>query len=75
MFKQNQVVRVKQRYRDILRGEGLKDHPLASKELARVLYLGEIPNMPGHCIIVTTSGDVMWGFHTEDFEEIPEDEV
>lgn len=40
------------------------------------IFLGEIPNMPGHCIVYDTlSKQMMIGYHTENFEEIPEDEV
>lgn len=40
-----------------------------------VLFLGEIPNMPGHCAIATHSGKIDFGFHTNSFEEIPQEEV
>lgn len=42
----------------------------------RFIFLGEIPNMIGHCIVVTISeSHILNGLHTYDFEEIPEDEV
>lgn len=41
-----------------------------------VLFLGEIPNMPGHCAVVTwKDGKVHWGYHTEDFREPTEAEL
>ncbi|VTR96751.1 unnamed protein product [Gemmata massiliana] len=39
------------------------------------VFFGEIPNMPGHCVVVDhRSGRVYSGYHTEHFAEIPEDE-
>lgn len=44
----------------------------------RYIYLGEIPNMPGHCIVMDDDGKHYVGFHTENFKEIsdeyPEDD-
>lgn len=40
-----------------------------------VLFLGEIENMPDHCIVVAKGGSVRWGYHTENFETVPEDEL
>jgi hypothetical protein len=46
------------------------------KEGDRMLYLGEIPNMPGgHCIVVNQQGRVHWGYHTEYFRKPTEDEL
>lgn len=40
------------------------------------IYLGEIPNMAGHGIFIgMDSGKIYSGFHTDSFEEIPEDET
>ena len=40
------------------------------------VFLGEIPNMPGHCVVVDfKTGKLISGYHTENFEEIPEDET
>ncbi len=33
----------------------------------QVLFLGEIHNSPGHCVIVDDKGKVHWGWHTERF--------
>jgi hypothetical protein len=63
-FKQNQIV--------IARTE-MTDPMLSKGEV--VVYLGEIPNMPGHCIIATHSGQVVWGLHPENFREPKEDEI
>lgn len=32
-----------------------------------LLFLGEISNMPGHCVIADKSGKVYYGYHTENF--------
>jgi len=38
-------------------------------------FLGEIPNMPGHCILIDCKGRVHPGFHMDSFEEIPEEDM
>jgi len=38
--------------------------------------MGEIVNMPGHCILLGTLTNKMYmGYHCDEFEEIPEEEV
>jgi len=39
------------------------------------IFLGEIPNMPGHCVIVDAPTKVHFGYHTGDFVELSEEEV
>jgi len=45
------------------------------------IYLGDIPNQPGHCVLVEVGpkpnleGKLHLFRHTDDFEEIPEDEL
>jgi len=39
------------------------------------IFLGEIPNMLGHCVISDKSGKILFGYHLENFTEIPEDET
>lgn len=40
------------------------------------VFFGEIPNMPGHGVFMGhTSHTFLFGWHIEDFEEIPEDET
>jgi hypothetical protein len=40
------------------------------------VFLGEIPNMPGHCVVAEhPRGKIYSGYHTEYFAEIPEDQV
>jgi hypothetical protein len=43
------------------------------RRLGPFLFLGEIPNMPGHCVLATRRGDVHFGFHTDHFEELPDE--
>jgi len=39
------------------------------------LYLGEIPNMRGHCAVVDRNGKTHWGWHIENFRHPTEDEI
>ncbi len=40
------------------------------------LFLGEIPNMKAHCIVVDVdTGEIHIGHHTNRFKELTEDEV
>jgi hypothetical protein len=32
-----------------------------------VLFVGEIKNMRGHCVVATKDGRILWGYHTDDF--------
>jgi diadenosine tetraphosphate (Ap4A) HIT family hydrolase len=49
-------------------------YPFEKKQV--LLFMGEIPNMPGHCVVVdNASGKLYSGYHTENFTEIPEDET
>jgi len=50
---------------------------LFSKEKTYV-FLGEIPNMPGHCVVVEYSdkaAKVFTGYHCDNFIELAKDEV
>jgi len=41
----------------------------------RFVYLGEIPNMTDHCVIVNIStGAVMTGYHIGNFDEVHPDD-
>lgn len=62
------LVRVKKEY------EALSAGIFSPKELP-LIYMGEIPNMKGHAIVFGSMGKVYRGFHIDQFEEIPEDEV
>lgn len=40
------------------------------------IFLGEIPNMYGHCVICSyQTGKIYCGYHTDNFIEIEEDEL
>jgi len=49
------------------------DHPLELGEV--VYYLGEIPNVIGHCIVAKYSGQVVPMVHPEDFRKAKESEL
>lgn len=40
-----------------------------------LVYLGEIPNMEGHCVVVNWEGRVLWGYHTNNFRMLKDDET
>lgn len=39
-----------------------------------IIFLGEIPNMPGHCVVYSNK-QITIGWHTDNFKEIPENET
>lgn len=53
--------------------EEYKNSPVKIGEQA--LYLGDIPNAPGHCAVAKHSGEVVWLMHPQDFREATEEEV
>jgi len=50
-----------------------KQYPFAVGE--PVLFIGELVNMPGHCVLVRKDGKVLWGYHTDNFIELTEEET
>lgn len=40
-----------------------------------LLFLGEIQNMPGHCVVANKEGKVFWGYHTDNFRQPKESEI
>ncbi len=43
---------------------------------AAYIFFGEIPNMPGHCVVADQhSGKIYSGFHTDHFVELPNDKT
>ena len=43
---------------------------------AAYVFFGEIPNMPGHCVVADhQSGRIYSGYHTDNFVELRKDEV
>jgi hypothetical protein len=47
-------------------------YPFTRKDV--LLFLGEVQQMPGHCVVATKDGRVVWGYHTENFVVIAEDD-
>jgi hypothetical protein len=46
------------------------------KENEHYIFLGDIPNMPGHCVVVSVkTGQIYSCYHTENFIELTDDEV
>ncbi len=40
------------------------------------VFFGEIPNMPGHCVVANhKTGQIHSGYHIENFVELPEDDA
>ena len=43
---------------------------------AAYVFFGEIPNMPGHCVVADQrSGQIYSGYATDDFVELTEEEA
>jgi len=43
------------------------------KPECRYIYLGEIPNFRGHCIVMDDNGKHYVGYHTENFIELDDE--
>jgi hypothetical protein len=72
--RQYSLVRVEDWYKEHLVKGGNAKHPLAKGDL--FVFLGEIPNMPGHCVVIDHStGKVYSGFHIENFHEVKPEEI
>jgi len=65
-FKQYQLVK-------FVRPDKKSIYPFMNNEI--LLFLGEIVQMKGHCIVVNRNGQVYWGYHTDDFVEPNEGEI
>jgi hypothetical protein len=50
-----------------------KKHPLKRNEV--VVFIGNIPNVPGHCVVAKHNGKVVWMVHISDFRIATEEEV
>ena len=56
--------------------ECLDKYPFTDDSAHVYVFFGEIPNMPGHCIVADhKTGQIFSGFHTENFIELTEDEL
>ena len=49
------------------------DYPFRPED--RLIFLGEIPNMMGHCVLAKEDGTITSGWHTDNFVELTEDEL
>lgn len=47
--------------------------PLAFEQ--RVLFLGEIPQVPGHCAVAAHNGKVIWLADINDFRKVKKSEL
>jgi len=41
----------------------------------RYIYMGEIPNMPGYCVVADDDGNFYTGYPIENFIELTDDEM
>lgn len=53
--------------------EAYKKHPLKLGE--KVIYLGDMPNVPGHCVVAQYSGKVVPMIHPEELRLAKEEEL
>lgn len=68
------LVRLTSTCREWFRRSSRTENPLLREDA--FVFLGEIPNMPAHCVVLgSKSGQLLSGFHTENFEEIPQEEA
>ncbi len=71
--RQNALVKLEEEYAKFLKSSE-SDIPLIQEEV--FIFLGEIPNMPGHCVVAGhKSGRIYSGYHVENFLELTEDEL
>jgi len=74
MPRQYALVKVVQWYLDFLKEKKIKDCPLTQERT--FIFLGEIPNMKEHCVVVGhKTGKVFSGYHTENFVELTDEET
>ncbi len=55
--------------------EFTKNYEHLFKEKTRLIFLGEINQMPGHGVFVSFDGNVLTGLHVDSFSVVPEDEA
>ena len=57
-------------------GRGRARGSFPFKRGSTYVFLGEIPNMPGHCVVADPRDGRVWaGYHTDNFSEVPDEEV
>jgi hypothetical protein len=74
-FEQYSLIRLADWYREYLRETCGNRHVLLDTPF--FIYLGEILNLRGHCVVAQhgNKGRIISGFHTENFENVPDDEL
>ena len=71
---QYSLVRVTEKYKNCFQSAHDKQMPLIKYDM--FIFLGEIPNMKGHCIVAAhPNGPIISGWHTENFEEVPKEDL
>lgn len=69
IIRQYALVRVTDDKRKWLEENGIDDSPMLQER--DFIFLGEIPNMPEHCVVVGhESGRIYSGLHIENFAEV-----
>lgn len=69
MIRQYALIKLNEEY---LSDEVLASYPFKKDE--SYIFLGEIVQMPGHCIVVGMHDNKVYsGYHTDNFIEVPED--
>lgn len=72
--RQYSLIRVVPEYKEEMKKSWKPDFVLLKSDV--FVFLGEIPNMKGHCIVAAhPNGPIVSGWHIENFEEVPEDET
>jgi len=71
-LRQYVLVKLTEEYREDLKNIGGYRDML---DELHFVYLGEIPNMLGHCVVVGWSGKVYPGYHTWNFVELTDEEM
>ncbi len=72
--RQYSLVKLTDFMKNWLRENEQENSPLLFEEV--FVFLGEIPNMPEHCIVSGhKSGKTLSGYHTSNFVELGDDEL
>jgi|688.fasta_scaffold199596_6 hypothetical protein len=70
-MKRKKKIKIPRQYSLVkLNDESLKEN---TSLWGSIIFLGEIPNMRGHCVIADSCGNIKVGYHIENFVELDED--
>ena len=73
-IRQYALVRLTDKAREYFENQCGDEDPIFSDN--HFVFLGDIPNMLGHCVIVGYRSErIHVGYHTSDFQELTEEEV